>query len=135
VSNALDSSVLIPALVQRHPQFELAHPILRRPDLRLIAHATLETFSALTGGAVRPRVRPVEAARALRALDGRPLTLSVDGHLSVLESCGEHNILGGAIFDALIAATAMEHGVCLITRDERAVRTYDALGAEYELIT
>jgi predicted nucleic acid-binding protein len=83
---------------------------------------------------VRPRVRPAEAERALRALDGQPLTLSVGGHLNALQQCGQHNILGGAVFDALIAATAMEHDMCLITRDERAARTYEALGVEYELL-
>jgi predicted nucleic acid-binding protein len=42
--------------------------------------------------------------------------------------------VGGAIYDALVAATAQEAGARLVSRDRRAARTYEAIGARYELI-
>lgn len=46
----------------------------------------------------------------------------------------EAGISGGAIFDALVAAAAREHGLVLATRDGRARSTYRALGAEVRFI-
>lgn len=42
--------------------------------------------------------------------------------------------LGGAIYDAQIAATAKHHGLVLLSRDRRAATTYDLVGVDYELI-
>ena len=39
-------------------------------------------------------------------------------------------LIGGAVYDALIAATAREAGATLLTLDARAVRTYRAVGAD-----
>lgn len=36
---------------------------------------------------------------------------------------------GGAVYDALVAATAIEHHHVLVTRDQRALPTYQAMGA------
>ena len=36
-------------------------------------------------------------------------------------------IAGGAVYDALVAATAAEHEITLATRDRRAAETYRAL--------
>ncbi|MFZ0215494.1 MAG: VapC toxin family PIN domain ribonuclease, partial [Candidatus Dormiibacterota bacterium] len=38
-------------------------------------------------------------------------------------------IAGGAVYDALVALAAAEHGVDLGTRDARARSTYEAIGA------
>jgi predicted nucleic acid-binding protein len=43
-------------------------------------------------------------------------------------------IAGGAVYDALVAATAAEHGITLATRDRRAAETYRALDIDFELI-
>lgn len=37
---------------------------------------------------------------------------------------------GGALYDALIAATAADHGARLLSADLRARRAYDALGVQ-----
>jgi predicted nucleic acid-binding protein len=66
---------------------------------------------------------------------GSPLTLSADGYVSTLRRCAERGVVGGAIYDALIAATAQEADACLVSRDHRAARTYEAIGVEYELIS
>jgi predicted nucleic acid-binding protein len=38
------------------------------------------------------------------------------------------------VYDALVGATAAEHGLPLVTRDLRAVDTYRALDVDVELI-
>jgi hypothetical protein len=43
-------------------------------------------------------------------------------------------IAGGAVYDALVAATAAEHGITLATRDRRAAETYRALSIDFQLI-
>ena len=43
-------------------------------------------------------------------------------------------IAGGAVYDALVAATAAEHGITLATRDRRAAETYHDLDIDFELI-
>jgi predicted nucleic acid-binding protein len=43
-------------------------------------------------------------------------------------------IADGAAYDALVAATAAEHGITLATRDRRAAETYRALDIDFELI-
>jgi len=41
---------------------------------------------------------------------------------------------GGAVYDALVAAAALEHQLPLATRDRRAIETYRALGVELEIL-
>ncbi|MBO0760460.1 MAG: hypothetical protein J2P40_04210 [Candidatus Dormibacteraeota bacterium] len=40
----------------------------------------------------------------------------------------------GAVYDALIAAAALEADARLLSRDERAARTYAAIGVQFELV-
>ena len=44
-------------------------------------------------------------------------------------------IAGGAVYDALVAAAAAEHGITLATRDRRAADTYRVLDIDFELIS
>jgi predicted nucleic acid-binding protein len=41
-------------------------------------------------------------------------------------------ITGGAVYDALVAAVAREHGLPLLTADDRARPTYEAMGITVE---
>ncbi|RHW25996.1 hypothetical protein D0Z08_16850 [Nocardioides immobilis] len=49
-------------------------------------------------------------------------------------SCARQGIGGGAVYDALVAATAAEHGMVLLSRDRRARSTYDAIGVRYQIV-
>jgi predicted nucleic acid-binding protein len=44
-------------------------------------------------------------------------------------------IAGSAVYDALVGATAKEHGFTLATRDRRALETYRVLEVRAELIS
>jgi predicted nucleic acid-binding protein len=130
---AVDSSLLIPAVVPWHVEHELADRVVgQATDLRMIGHVMFETYSWLTRN--RPRTPPRAAARLLGLLPGPALVLSPEGHIRALEVAGEAGIMGGAIYDALIAATALEADARLLSRDERAARTYEAIGVKFELV-
>ena len=131
----VDSSVLIAALQRWHAAHAVARPVLGRPNLRLIAHVLMESYANLTGLSGQARTPPKIAADALDQLtrDG-PLTLSADGHRRALRQAAAAGIMGGAIYDALVAATALEVDARLVSLDRRAARTYDAIGVRYELV-
>jgi predicted nucleic acid-binding protein len=129
----VDSSVLIPALRQSHPAHEVARAALRQPRLRLLAHVTAETFAQLTR--TRPRVHPAVVVEALRALDKKPVALSGDQYLATLQSCADGALVGGAVYDALIAVAARESGLRLLSLDQRAVRTYATMGVDHRLLS
>lgn len=129
----IDSSLLIPAVAPWHAQHVRADRTMGRiTDLRMICHVIVETYLWLARN--RPRTPPSVAASLLRALPGPPLALSPDGHLRLLELAGKVGILGAAMYDALIAATALEADARLLSRDERAARTYEAIGVTFELV-
>jgi predicted nucleic acid-binding protein len=130
---AVDSSVLIPALARWHAEHLRADRALGEiTDLGMIGHVLLETYSWLTRN--RPRTPPLVAAGILGALPGPTLTLSPKGHLRLLALAATGGIMAGATYDALIAATAQEADALLLSRDERAARTYGAIGVRFELI-
>jgi predicted nucleic acid-binding protein len=52
-----------------------------------------------------------------------------------MREASEHGITGGSLYDALVAATTRHAGATLLTRDRRAVRVYEALGARYQLVS
>ena len=52
----------------------------------------------------------------------------------MLDGLVSAEIAGGAVYDALVGATAAEHGIVLATRDRRALDTYRALGVEVEVL-
>lgn len=63
------------------------------------------------------------------------LNLSESGLRDVLSRAAHAGISGGAVYDALVAATASEAGATLVTRDRRAIRIYEALGARFEFLS
>lgn len=130
---ALDTSVLVPALVDWHAEHKVSRAALLESEV-VPAHTLVETFSVLTRMPAPHRVRAVEVAAVL---GGLPLTVKSfpDARLKpLLTDLAQVGIDGGAVYDALIAATATEHKLTLLTRDRRAVSTYDAVGAAYRFV-
>jgi len=60
------------------------------------------------------------------------LTLSEAGYQEFLATVAAGQILGGPAYDALIALTAAEHHATLLSLDQRATATYEAVGATVE---
>lgn len=125
---ALDTSVAIPLLVAPHR----AHAAVSRwwdgREVALSGHALPETYSVLTRLPGDLRLAPADAARLLGERFVEPLLLPPDVGGRLPEVLSQLGIAGGAVYDALVALAAIEHGAELATRDARARATYDAVG-------
>jgi predicted nucleic acid-binding protein len=60
--------------------------------------------------------------------------LSPERAALLIDVLGRAGIAGGSVYDALVGATAVEHGLKLATRDQRALVTYRALGVDLEFL-
>lgn len=130
---AVDTSVVVAAFAMWHEGHRAARRAIRR-EPSLPAHVALETYSVLTRLPPPHRVAPEPVHAFLRDRFSNIITLSRAGHRLLLARAEEHRISGGAVYDALVGATAVEAGVLLLTRDRRAIQTYELVGAAYELI-
>lgn len=66
---------------------------------------------------------------------GRPLTLGDRRRQRLVTRLAQAGIEGGAVYDALIAMTAEQHGALLVTLDARAALTYARCGVAYEVLS
>jgi len=132
---AIDTSVAVPAALPEHVAHEPVLAALPRGKTRAIAQVMIETYSVLTRLPPPQRVAAAVAREYLRdAFTRRPLVLAAESYGQVLDLAAAEGITGGAVYDAIVAATAVEAGATLLTRDRRAVTTYQQLGAAYRLI-
>lgn len=132
---ALDTSVAIPLLVETHDEH---HRVSRWRDGRnavLPAHALAETYSVLTRLPGDLRTSPEHAAFVIDEQFGPPLLPDPDRAARLHIILSELRITGGAVYDALVALTAADHYAELATRDERAHRTYERVGARVIRVT
>ena len=127
---AVDTSVAIPLLVRTHTAH---HDVARWWNGRLLAlcgHAVAETYSVLTRLPGDLRLAPADAARLLEARFPVRLPLSPETSNDLPTLLGRLGIAGGAVYDAVVALAAAEHGATLATRDARARVTYEAIGVD-----
>ena len=131
---AVDSSVAVAAFASWHVFHRPARRALaQRPALP--AHAAFETYSVLTRLPAPYRVDRSLALRFLITQFAAPyLTLDGAESRAVLEELVERGLLGGATYDALIAATARRASATLVTCDRRAAATYERLGVAVEYV-
>lgn len=54
--------------------------------------------------------------------------------MALLGRIGAIGITGAMVYDALVGEAARQDNRILLTRDARAGRTYDLIGARYELL-
>lgn len=94
----------------------------------LSGHAVAETYSVLTRLPGDVRLSPGDAARLLDERFDPPLLLGQETAARLPEVFSRFGIAGGAVYDALVALAAAEHGVTLATRDARAKDTYERVG-------
>jgi toxin FitB len=135
VKLASDTSVAVAALLSDHPAHEAASEALAACKTT-IAHVAAETYSVLTRLPPPHRAEATTAAGALaERLPRAHVTLEANDHASAPKHLAEAGIGGGATYDGLIALAAIEHDLELVSRDRRAARTYQALGARFRLIS
>jgi predicted nucleic acid-binding protein len=131
---AVDTSVVVAAFASWHQGHAAAVAALARGP-RLPAHAALEAFSVLTRLPSPHRAPPGLVRDFLAARFSEPfLILSAEGHRQLLSGAVAAQLSGGAVYDALIAATAREADATLLSRDLRAAAVYRLLGVRHELV-
>ncbi|MBK9180934.1 MAG: hypothetical protein IPM45_15460 [Acidimicrobiales bacterium] len=62
------------------------------------------------------------------------LAASASLQRSLVRRLAAPGVEGGAVYDGLVGLTAAQHGETLLTRDRRAIRTYELLGVRYEVV-
>ena len=131
--HTVDSSVLVAGFASWHEHHVPARRALQ--GAVMIGHALLESYSVLTRMPPPHRVPGSVAAAFLdRVTTSTPLTLGASSHGALPSRLAGAAVTGGATYDALIAATAAEAGVALVSLDARAATTYRALGVEHRLL-
>jgi toxin FitB len=135
VTVAVDTSVAIPLLVRSHHDHAAVVRWWNGQEITLAGHALAETYSVLTRLPGDARLAPADAARLLTARFPAPLVLSSARTRKLPGTLARLGVAGGAVYDALVALAAKEHGVALATRDARARGTYDAVGVIVILVT
>jgi predicted nucleic acid-binding protein len=131
----VDTSVAVAAALPWHESHEAARSALPRRKAPLLAQVAVETYSVLTRLPPPQRVAPALAADYLSETFALPpVVLSPDGHERLLGLAAGAPIIGGAVYDALVGATANEAGATLLTLDRRATAAYRLLGVDYQVI-
>lgn len=130
----LDTSAAVPMIVAGHEHHESTFAALQTLSLGLAGHAAFETFSVLTRIPPPARLAPAAVDRLLRSNFPHSRFLSTSGTAELFGSLAEHGIAGGSVYDALVGAAALEHGLTLVTRDRRALVTYRELGVTVEML-
>ncbi|HVM11878.1 MAG TPA: PIN domain-containing protein [Actinomycetota bacterium] len=131
---ALDTSVAVAAFAPWHTLHRDAVATLGE-GARLPAHAALETFAVLTRLPPPHRAPAGAVSRWLAERFPAPwLTLAPAGYRRILEAVAGGGLGGGAIHDAALAATALEHGATLVSADRRAKPVYELIGVEVDYL-
>jgi len=130
----VDTSVAVALVVADHQDHDDTSAALAGRRLGLAGHAAFETFSVLTRLPPPARRSPATVTRVLDASFPQSRFLSAEATSALLSNLGTSGIAGGAVYDALVGACAVEHAAALATRDRRALETYRALDVRVELL-
>ena len=114
MKTVFDTSVLVAAIVEAHPEHARALPWLQRAKRKefdgcVASHTLAELYAVLTRLPLRPAISPALAWRLIRenvltSLEVIPLL--GDDYRTVIEQLASLGIGGGATYDALIAQAA-----------------------------
>ena len=130
----LDTSAAVALIVEDHEAHIATLDAVEGRRLGLAGHAWFETYSVLTRLPAGLRRSPADALRVLArnfpasGFLGEAEAADLGGELAQL------GISGGAVYDALVAAAARQHGLPLVSADARARPVYDTLGVATEPI-
>ena len=127
-----DSSVVIAAFASWNRHHEAAIEALEESDVDdLLAHAELESYSVLTRLPEPFRAEPALVAEYLHEdYPGKRMVLPEHERRNLLRKLASLSITGGAVYDAVAAATAAHHGHSLLSCDRRAASVYSRLDVE-----
>lgn len=131
----VDTSVAVALTVSDHEHHDATFAAVADRQLGLAGHAAFEAFSVLTRLPGPTRRTPGTVARLLAASFPHTRFLGQNQAAALLEQLAASGIAGGSVYDALVGATAAQHGLPLVTRDRRALETYRTLHVEVEFLS
>ena len=129
MSDLLDTSVLVAALVPDEPGHPESLDLLTQGPHCIYSHALLETFATLTGGRLGVRVDAKFAARMLRESilpRVHVIELELQEILAALDEARSQGVRGGAVYDYM-------HLVAARKANAKAIRTYNVSNFEHLL--
>ncbi len=114
----VDTSILVAAMVTSHPEHARAFRCLRDARQKkfhgiIAAHSLAEVYAVLSSLPVQPRISPAAAWKLIKEnLIGmfEVVSLSKSDYMTVIQRLSSQQISGGAIYDALIAHSAIKAG-------------------------
>lgn len=128
---APDTSVVIAAAMPWHSAHAAAVTALKQAPAALIVHVAYEATAAMSRMPDGHRVAPEIVLEWLgRRFPDTWLALPANASRAALHAAVGEGIRGGALYDALIAATAAHHGHRLVSADRRAAPVYAAVGVD-----
>lgn len=130
-----DTSVIVASFASWHEHHAMAAVAIARIDL-VLTHCLVETYSVLTRLPAPHRVEAETVSTYLRLAFGEmpSVGLPATEQRKLIETCARAKIIGGSVYDALIAAAAVRAKANLLTLDGRARLTYAAFGTAHELV-
>ena len=131
MNEVADSTVIIAALANWHSFHDVAAKRLQKISTA-ISHSLAETFSTLTRMPRSQRVHPMQIKLYLEIQF--KTEVSSTSYLPAITELTNLGITGGATYDGLIALTARNAGMKLLSLDRRAIPTYEAVGVEFEIL-
>lgn len=131
---AVDTSVAVAALDAGHGAHIPCREAVQRHRPSLAGHAAFEVFAVITRMPGQAAVDPGDAASLIARVFPHVVWLDGEQSASLRERLAPLGISGGATYDALVGEAARTAGHRLLTRDQRARRTYDLLGVDYEQV-
>lgn len=109
----VDTTVLLAAANADHPHYEPSHALvlgLRPRQDACAAHSLAELYSTLTRMPFPQRRNGSEAMLFVADVQARltPIALTPEEHFAAISEYSEMGVVGGAIYDALIARCALK---------------------------
>lgn len=130
----VDTSVAVALVLADHEMHHHTVDAVHGLRLGLAGHAWFETYSVLTRMPPSARRSPAVVRAILKADFPATRFLGPEVAAGLGDECSGLGISGGAVYDALVGATAREHELTLLSRDLRARATYEALGVDVRLL-
>jgi predicted nucleic acid-binding protein len=132
---AADTSLVVAAFASWHEHHEPARRVLDG-GVRLIEHCALETYSVLTRLPPPHRSPGAVVRDFIRTRFPQPfLRLGAPAYRAFVLGLPEHDVTGGAAYDALVAATAAGCKAELVTCDRRAAAVYESYGVRTRFLS
>jgi predicted nucleic acid-binding protein len=128
-----DTTVLVAALLPGHPHHSRSFQVFAsatRKQNACAAHSLAETYSTFTNYPGKERMSAEAASLVVQEIEHRftLVWLSADEYCAAIRRMAQLGIVGGAVYDGLVAACALKAGADhLYTWN---VRHFDLLGAD-----